>query len=759
MKMPKIHIPGVQLRNILMPTLLAVWMGLMAWGTIEVYLLLTQKQQAEIKKATRFYNHYMSNGRMLARVTRYDEAQAYFKQALKIAPDRQARCDASFDLAQAYLSGARHKLEPNALLASQYFEAVIETDSDPDRVLKAYRGLIEASALMKDLETVNHACHTALALATNPVDRADFLLHQMDVYMAIGRWADMQTLYPEIEPFMKDSKWQDPFHFKWAAMNEQVLSKKSWFDEYAAVHTNQAPEELRRALLKGTIAQFQKLAESSTPMIRDESLFRIARLLCNEEQFHEAESYIQVFLDNEPSIHLDETLLMLSRMARIEGETKTADELITTFLKRYRLNTQASQEFSAVVEELERKKMYLQALRLISQYINLPAAQDYLPKYISKAAELANRLGRYEEGTAYFKSLLKVNPDAKILSAALLDQATACIQRNDLAEADKWLTYYLNRFRHDPKRADALFKLFEIKVRSKAFATEVMLVGTAALEAGPSDPRAVEALIVMARSLEQIGLLSLAQAQYSKIGLLNMTAGSGQDKNVMINVGNAMLGNARCLYKMGSFVKADHLLRELVNNFDVEPVKSEAAYWWASMALDRRQTVEAERRLALANADQARPEIAAKIQFERNLLDIAAGTQVAETIDSLLKKLSDLPPDEYSDFVRRAYSVYFDKLYNERDVASMQKLLTAAANGPHVRELPLRAFFLQLAQIVLTDQGPQAFIQCLKDNEQILKSTGGQGLADQNYLLGTIQQIEQTRAAVESFIQGKKIGG
>ncbi|HBA84863.1 MAG TPA: hypothetical protein DCZ95_12285 [Verrucomicrobia bacterium] len=760
MKFGKNMLAGFRFGRILTPALLFAWLGLLAWGTVELYVLAIQREPAESKKAARFYRYYLRSGREMARITRYDQAEAYFKEALKLASSREARCEVSFDLADAYLNDARLQPTPNALLASQYFASSIELDTDRTRMMKAYLGVIGASALLNDLKAVNEACQETLALATNPVDRAEFLLHQMDVYMEIGQWADLNKLYPDIEPFMKEGIWKERFDFKWAAVNEQVLLRKDWFEEYAKAHPEQKPDELRRALLKATLAQFQQMADSGNPNIRDESLFRIARLLSHEGQYHEAESYIQVFLDNEPSIHLDETLLILTRMARIEGETRTAEDLISTFLKRYRLNTQASQEFSAVVEQLEAKKMYGDALRLISQYINLPAAQDHLPKFVSKAAELANRLGRYDEGTAFFKELLKTNPDAKILASAVLDQATACMQRNDLSEADKWLTYYLNRFPHDAKRGDALFKLFEIKVRSKAFSTEIMLVGTAALEADPSDPRAVDALIVMARSLEQIGLLSLAQAQYSKIGLLNMTGSLDEkDRHEMGSVGGAMLGNARCLYRMGSFVKADHLLRELVNNFTVEPVRSEAAYWWASMALDRRQTAEASRRLALANPEQARPEIAAKIQFERNLLEIAAGAQVAETIDRLLKKLSDLPPDEYSDFVRRAYKVYFDKLFNERDVASMQKLLTAAATGPHAKELPLRAFFLELAQVVLADQGPQAFIQCLKDNEPILNATGGPGVTDKDYLLSTVQKIEQSRSAVESFIQGKKVGG
>ncbi len=746
-------------KGVLIP-LLAAWGAALALGSLDLARQQVQAAQNRPSKMERFYSHYMGKGQQLLLVFRPDQAQAFFKQALEIAPNDRSRNQAALEYARAQLTMAKDQPLPHALLAKQYFSAVIEANEDPARVLEAYRGYIEASVLLNDMESLNRACGEALALATNSSDRVNALKHQMQVYLRVGSWTNMALLAPQVEPFLQEGPHRDEMEYEWTTAREQILLRPEWFREYADQQPDKNPEDLRRDLLKDLLEHFQALSESEDLMVRDESLFRIARLLCQEGMFHQAQYYIQVFLENEPSRHLDETLILLTRMARMDGEMKTAEELLSTFLKRYRLNTQAVEEFTAVVRQLEENGKFADALRLISQYVQLPVARESLPQFISEAARLANRLGRYEEGRRYFDELLKTGPDPKTLAMALMDQATACIRRNDLAEAEKWLVYFLNRFPSEPLRADALFKLFDIKVRSKAYATEIILIGTAALEAGPTDPRAVDALIVMARSLEDIGLLSLAQVQYSKISLLNLAGMlEGEKRGDHLSIGEAMLGNARCLYKMGSAVKADHLLRELVNNFEVEPVRSEAVYWWASLALDYRQTVEAMRRLSLAKADEARPEIAAKIQFERNLLEIEAGAQAGETIDRLLQKLSNLPPAEYSDFVRRAYTVYFDKLMNARDTGSMQKLLNAAASGPHARELPLQSYFLRLASLVLADQGPPAFIQCLTENEPLLKRASGWKDGDRQSLLAMVQGIEKTRGEVESFVQGREIGG
>ncbi len=740
--------PGLSLAAVLLLSAGASWYGLRP-----LYLRLLEQ---EARKPDLEFEAYWRQGVQFTRIGRPGTAVPYLRMALEKARTPEQRMDAGLAMGQALLAQARSQPVPNALVARQYFSAVIDGDARPEARMQAYRGIIDAAALMKDIPLMNRYCLAARQAATNTDDQAALLQHQLDVYFQIGTLADIERLMPEIRPLLRQPELKKMFTPWLARVDEEILLRDDWFAEYAAEHSGQDPADLRRELTDRTIAEFKRQLDKGPAENRTDALFRIARLSARAGDYAAAEQYIQRFLDNEPSKHLDETLLILAQIARVEGETRAAEELISTFLKRYRLGAQAAEEFTAVLRQLEEKGSYEAAYDLLKQFIVLPAAQDRLPEFLSETARLANRIGRYDEGAVYFNRLLQSRADSQILCDALLRQAEACRARNDLAEAAKWLVYYLVNFPSDPRRGAALYDLFDIKVRAKSFATDIMLVGAAAVRTDPTNPKAVDTLLIMAGILEKMGLYRLAQVQYNKIGLLNVTAaGAAHDTPLTRQLAAAMLGNARCLLRMGELVRADHLLRELVNNFDVEPVRSEAAYWWATMALDKGQTAEAARRLGMANPDRAAPEIAAKVQFETSLLGIAAGASVEEAFDLLLRRLAGLPPAQHREFVRRAFGVYFAKLAEQRNVPAMQKLVQTAVAGPYAADLPLRAMYLRLAAVILEDQGPQALLQSIEKNKELIAAAGGNLTAGQkDELLGLVRRIEDTKAAVDRFSRG-----
>ena len=311
----------------------------------------------------------------------------------------------------------------------------------------------------------------------------------------------------------------------------------------------------------------------------------------------------------------------------------------------------------------------------------------------------------------------------------------------------------------DSQRADALYKLFMIKLRSKAPTADIILLGTAAIDADPIDPRAVDTLITMAQSLEKIGLLPLAQSQYNKIGLLNVTGIIGEKDNSMTKaIAQAMLGNARCLLQMGERIKADHLLRELCNNFGVEPVRSEAAYWWATLALEAGQTAEARRRLGLADTAQATPEIAAKIQFERNLLDISSGKSVEQTMDIILERIADLPQREFNEFILRAFNTYFEELLATKNYDALQTLMTFVAFGPHANQLPLKKIFLELASEILVEKGPNALAEFIRSNQDVITVCGESFKEQTDYLLGSVTNVEDLKRIMDNYMSSDMNG-
>ena len=381
------------LRKLIVPLFLIVWVGIIVGVSYSLKPKMVKFWESYNKRESLHYGSHMLRGQAAMRIMMYDDAIAYFKQALELARTPDERFAAGLAVGNGYLALAKKKPDPYSMIAEQYFEAIIDEDSNQDRLEQAYIGVLEAGSLDKDMSMVNTASKGALSFLTDMKTRAEFITKQMDVALEVGGWKDIELVLKELEPFLEDEDWRQQFAYRVALINEQLLLRDDWFREYAEQFPERDPEQLRRELLKKTISNFQQLADSGDSQIRDDCMFRIAKLLCYEGQFNEAQHYVQIFLNNEPTIHLDETLLLLSRMARIEGETEKAENLISLFIKRYRLSTQAIKEFMAVIRQLEEEDRYSDALKLVQQYLKLATGQPMLPELLAKAAELANRIG------------------------------------------------------------------------------------------------------------------------------------------------------------------------------------------------------------------------------------------------------------------------------------------------------------------------------------------------------------------------------
>ena len=340
-----------------------------------------------------------------------------------------------------------------------------------------------------------------------------------------------------------------------------------------------------------------------------------------------------------------------------------------------------------------------------------------------------------------------MDSDQPEVSRALIEQADACMASGAYGMAEKWLLMHLKRFPEDEGKGDCLYKLYEVKRLGGSQITDIMLVAMAAIDENPSDSRALQTLISLAHMLEDLGLYNLAQIQYSKIGLLRMTS-IGRNRTEADVMGQAVLGSARCLLKMGEIVKADHILREICNNYGSGAVRSEAAYLWATIARENGQLREAARRLALAELGQVDPELQARILFEK----FVEGKGTPKQLVELTGRLTNLDTEADIAFARKAYIYCFKELATDRDFEGMQKVLDMAIEQPFADQLPLFTFCLEVASVILENEGLDAFSQFLESYHSLFENAPEAVKASIEQMIKNVEYIDDTTRIVGKLL-------
>lgn len=707
----------------------------------------------------------IARGRMLARAGQTKLAFQYLQRAMIIAENDEARADAGQALAEFFLEKARDKPRPYAIMAKQYLDAVVDIEKRPQQLLDAYLGIIKASSYLNDAEGVLNASESALEIAVDDSMKVALLLARIDVMLEIGSWFDVHGLMIQGEQFESDSKWKHELILRKALAGEKVLSTPRWFAEFKKYKKESAEpdggsvpadEELRSELFKQTVDQFNALVSSNSGMMENEALFREARLYFNVGNYEKAEERLYKFLTSEPSVHQGEGLLMMAKLARLKGKTKDAEDLISAFIEKFAWNNVAVDEFFAVVEQATEKGQAEQALTMIERYKVLPSARERLPDLLEKAGELAMKLGQYERADKHYAELLGIGAKDDYVMRALVKRADIAVLKNDYKEARNWLIRFANKYPFESGQSGVFFRLLDIAVKEGDPSSDLVKYATTATMESPDDPRTPGALMIIAQEMEKIGLPALAQVQYNKLALFQWVNTGQEGAQTSCDdvdlTSKAILGNARCLYKTGDLARADSILRGLCSRLAAGRLRSEAAYYWAMIALDYQQQRESLRRFELVNEEDLAPEMAARTAFEKVMLEISLGKRSVDAVDAMLVQLADLPAGDHLVFVRRAYSVCFEKLAADRQLDGMKRMFASMLASPYVAELPLWSFNLKLGSVALAEKGLDGFIDYMQESNESMKKVGFDVEADTRILVDLATNIKSHKDMVNKYM-------
>ncbi len=691
-------------------------------------------------------------------------AQAYsqYRLALSSALDASSRNDAALGMALLLLDRAEQEPEPYALMARQYVEALLDTETRPDRLREAWRALMGVARAQEDTAGMMAAARHVRELLVCDVERAQLLISEWDYLLASGSWPDLDSLTHAAEPLSRDERWREEFEYRQALAKAKTLADPAWFDawaRHAGAEEDAALAEARSRLFRETIARFERLTESRQENIVQGALFHSARLHALEDDLDAADRLMALFLVREPFVHIKDALLLSVSLARQRGEVRTARELVRTFLRRYAWHEALTDDFLAVVEQAVEHAPAMETLALIDQYVLLPVAEPIRRTLLLQAGDLARDAGDLARAAGYYAeaetSALAAGEDS-IAARALFKRAELKIRQGEDEAAWRLLTNYVVRYPSEESYGDALFALLDTVVRLEKGDGEIVRLALAAATATPEDARTPETLLNAARRIEAMGLFEQAQVQYAKIMLLQFLRIGRAAERVALNdesvVARAMLGNARCLLRLKEPVRADHVLRNLCALAEPGAVRSEAAWLWASLALENEQLVEARRRLGLVDMNLADPAIAGRVALETLLIGLRTGEATAESAWAVLPMLAAVPAEEeHAAFLREAYRTCFRTVIEEQGVQAARRFLEESAAGPHAALLPLGEMSMRSGRLVLEQEGNAALIAFLSWSAALIEQRQPQAVRDLQSLGQAAGIAEKAREIVERY--------
>ncbi|MDD2235621.1 MAG: hypothetical protein PHG65_00250 [Kiritimatiellae bacterium] len=639
------------------------------------------------------FDQLLGDAQNEAAIDRWEMSKALLRSAIDLTSNATLRAMAAQEMGAVLLEEAQVTPWPNALAAEQYLEGALELEKDPERREQAEERLRETREILYSSQLV-------------------------DIPETGNRFQMLDAL-EKARPVMQTPTRQLEYKLREANATQQTVLNSSWFKEYLLDHPEENPAEAKEKLRTEAMNQYRELTEQASGPVRDEACFRTAELQMDEKKYDLADQTIQNFLDNEPMTFIPETMLLLAQIARAKGDPRRANHLLTQHIERYGISGDSQNQIMEIIREMADMGFYREAADSLEALTRQPQLEP-------RAHELMAQSQLYR-AEYFFKINEPENAEAILSELATGDYPPAIKQA-------------------------AVSRLFETQLTRNQGNIEMLLTGIQAVESDPENEHAKKILIQMARTVEQMGLPVYAQEIYDKIALLGMAAAQDADASgvVPLSIEAATLGTARCYFKEGNDLKADYLLRKICNNYDVGPLQSEAAFWWAQIAFRHDQLQEASRRLGLMDLASLSPDFTAKAKILDQFINIRLGISNEEVIDPVLAELASLT-DADRDFIRTYYPAFFDMWEKRDNLEAMRRWYEGSRASPHREEIPLDDFFLRIANIILEKGTLKDLVAYLDGPDELLPIEQQEQLQDDLWIpfLQSTRQLELTNQGIK----------
>ncbi|MDF7808037.1 tetratricopeptide repeat protein [Pontiellaceae bacterium B12219] len=670
------------------------------------------------------FDEMLANAALYKEQRRFGVAREFVRLALDRAKTPHERAVAGHQMGELlfedYLRGGGS--HPGA--AVSYLQAAFD-ESDQEFVLQMEVGL----ELLDVLEEMGDEPHfleyleSMIITAEEPEYLITLWRRKFEFLMNSNRgWRELTKALATAEAMpLQSAEWAELLADVKLRSREKLLADDSWLEAYALAEGGEGLTAYRMRVFHEIQTKLERIIDSGEKQEQEEALLRLANAMVSVENYEEAQKYLTNFLEREPTENLTEALMLLSRISRVQGEVAYAAELAESLIQRFDFNAHSQEEILQVVELLEEHELYEDALGLLQGCFSFgdPAGREF-GKLMARAAVLEERLGDHDGAVNYMNQLQK-SDENDAFAMAFSELINLNMSEGNYEAVENWILRFIGRLPESSRAyQDSLFSLFEAKYWLDRPVLEQLVVGSAAIQNIPEDPRVGSVELRMARYIEEMKLNDLAVSYYNRIGLLNFF--QGNDGNAAFNENiseQAMLGKARCLKKQGDWAAADHLFRELCHRTTSPLVKSEAALGWAELAKRFGQNREAARRYDLAYVQMlSAPD---QVRYTLGRLNLQGDEKFRDpaVMEDNLSLFLNLPDGERREALAAYFNETFDYLYEADDERAMLRLIDLAYQSDYAEWLPIQSYVLRLYEDRFQAGSLEGLSRALREKDEI----------------------------------------
>lgn len=693
-------------------------------------------------------SQYLARANQLIHIGDTESAFWNLQMAVANAVDTTQRSSAATRMAEHLLQRARKEPIPYALMARQYAEAVLDSETDPSLRYRACSAMIELALILKDTDMMEPCLQEGIRNAPTREEASAFGLRKMEVLIELGRFDELKKSFETAAEFSDVNSFETGVVLQRAALLRKLMADRTLIARWAGPDAD--ADAVLADMKKSVESKLLDVASGPDERQASEALFQLAAINMAYGDYEAAQELLERFLMTESNTHQSEVLMYMAQIARREGKIGRAERMLDIFVKRFSWNKIAANEFLEVANELIKRGRAKDALNLMDKYLDAGLEGELQEEILSAAAHAAVEGGFSDRALGYYRKLYEISDDDRLSIEALLEQARILQEKGDLLEARNVLFDYLAFFPYEAKRGDAYFQIYDLEMQlSNASPASAVFIASAASLEKPDDIRTKRVMLSMAQTIESMGLINMARDQYGRIALLHYVSGSTGGVTVAESpvVFDAMLGAGRCYMKMDEVVMANGIFRDLCNNLPPCRTRSEAAYYWGMMALHEKQFPEARRRFGLIDHEQAGEDLVIRSGLEVLLMNITdrGGSDTNDYVyaESLISRADEAHRSElWARFARDCMSV----MELKGNSAGMQEFfLWASASGSHA-QMPLRDMHARTGKMLLEDGTVEEYGRFLLQTDEVM------GKIDVDYAA----RIKQFRDVVNDIEDLKK---
>ncbi|MBN2162808.1 MAG: hypothetical protein JXR25_05065 [Pontiellaceae bacterium] len=660
----------------------------------------TQAEAEAVQESLVTYNRMLAEIQELRTQRRFSIGQERARTAIENATSKQMRAAAGYLMGALMYEEWRAGGDAPMDAAVAYLKAARNLTGSPTQRAKIGLQLLDTLEAMGELEKYSACLDELLSTAVAFDEEIALWERRFDYLLGHGAgWEEVNAALEEAKGINIDwAEWKDLLADVHLRMDERILENAEWYEAYVAAQTPDKPADSRADLFASTRSRLKGLSVSADEHQKEASYLRMARLMHADGRSSEAYQLLEQFVNMRPEVGIAEALDLLCTISSNEVDLITAVPIARNLLHLLDINAMSQDGIIHVVDQLEQMELYPEALGVLDSRLSLieHVGRNQGP-LVARSAALNERLGDRHAAleTMGFLQGLECN---RWLGRGLCDIVDLNLAKGDYTSVEEWVEAYVGRLTvASDARAHALYALYEAKYWQDRPLAEQLFVGATALESNPDHYMAQSVELRMAHSIENEALYSLAVSYYNRIGLLSFFQGEVGDDSASQNVGEqAVLGKARCLKKLGDWVAANQLYRNICRRTRSPLVKSEAAVGWAEIALKENQQREALRRYNLVHVQMLSETDQVRYMLGRMRFDDNSRLVDSEVMEANLELLANLPEDEQCDATVTFFNETFESLQMLGDEDAMMRMIDLACQSTFADSLPISSYVLRM---------------------------------------------------------------